>query len=76
MSTGDRFTIIVSLLGIMVAGVIGLLVTMIRDHYTLAALAADMRDLVVNKEKEHQGINERLTYLERRELTERRRRDR
>ncbi len=76
MSASQRFTIITTLLGILTAGLIGILVTMIRDHYVLTELVKDVKQLVTDKEQAHTGINERLTYLERRELEGYRRRAR
>jgi hypothetical protein len=64
----QRFAILTTVLGILTAGVLGLLVTMIRDHFTLTELVKDVRTLITDKDKDHAGLNERLTYLERKEL--------
>jgi hypothetical protein len=66
--------ILTTFTGILAAGVLGLLVTMIRDHFVLAELVTDVKQLVTEKDKAHTGINERLTYLERRELNDYRKR--
>jgi len=100
MSTAERFTITISLLGLVVAVMGGLLGYVIKSTRTLtqteeriADLAGDMRTLVERKDQDHAAIradiqerdqrgaavhrelSDRLTWIERRELDERRRRD-
>jgi hypothetical protein len=41
----------------------------------LAALVGDVKELVVRKDKDHDEFRERLTWLERRELAQRRKED-
>lgn len=86
MTPGERFTaLIVTLLtgGSFVLGGIGFIVRLLwnikgawdKTNGELHALVDDVKDIVAHKEKDHDEFKERLTYLERRELAERRRQD-
>ncbi len=68
MTTDQRFGILTSLISVLAAGILGMLFTMVRDHFTLVELVKNVRTLVDEKDEDHRGINERLTWLERREL--------
>jgi len=76
MSAGERFQIIVVLLSAIVTGVLGMTGIMIRDHYKLGQVADHLLEIVRDKNEDHAEFKERLTYLERSELTERRKADR
>lgn len=64
-----------TLLGIIASGICAIVLIMVRDHFKLAEVAKDLHELVYTKDQEHMEFKERLTYLERRELSQRRRED-
>ena len=75
MSPNERFSVIIVLLSALVTGVLGMTGIMIRDHYKLGQVADHLLEIVQDKNKDHDEFKERLTYLERRELIQRRQAD-
>ncbi len=75
MSSNERFSVIIVLLSALVTGVLGMIGIMIRDHYKLGQVADHLLEIVQDKNQDHAEFKERLTWLERRELTERRKAD-
>jgi uncharacterized protein Yka (UPF0111/DUF47 family) len=101
MTSGERFGLIISLLGLIFATLTALLgfIIKITRRWTqtedkLGTLISEVSELIIRKDADHESIraevdkkeqrgdvihrdlSERLTWLERRELSERRRKDR
>ncbi len=100
MSTGERFGLIISFLGLIFAVMTALLTYVVkgvakwtRTDDKIVELISDVEALIIRKDKDHEliradledrqkrgdavhgEIRERLTYLERRELYQRRKED-
>jgi hypothetical protein len=74
MTPDQRFSLIIavlSLLFVVLTAILGLMVKVIvrftRAEDKIVDMADDMRSLVADKDRAHDAINQRLTWLERRQ---------